>query len=169
MLGRDYPLAGDLFLHRREDPLLLLVDESCGIVGFNRDLLDQLLGKLEFGVADIELFNIEIRDRSNFLGVEELLQHHSTFRRANLDDVLLGPKGPLGQRATPGVEHGAKQQVVGLGTALVGRKEIRLVVVDRIDCVLRNKGNDVDRSPRLLLKRLQLIGGEEDELALSNS
>jgi hypothetical protein len=156
----------DLPLDGGEDALLLLVDEAGRVVGLGRDLLYQLLRELQLGRSHRGQVDVEIVERTHLVGIEQLLQHHAALRGADLHHVLLGAERPLGERAAARVLHRPQQQAVRLRAALVGRQEVRLVEIDRIDRPLGDEFDDVYRLPRRLGKRLQLLRGEENEAAL---
>ncbi len=65
--------------------------------------------------------------------------------------------GPLGQRAAAALAHRLGEQRVRLAAALVGREQVGLVVVQRVDRFLGNEGHDLDRRAAGLLERLQLL------------
>ena len=145
---RDDLPALDLPLHGRQDALLFLVDECAGVVAVGGDLLDDLLGQRQFGIAHRHQLDLQGLDGSHLVGIQQLLENQTIFGRANLDDVFLGSPGPFRQRAPVGVLHGPHEQAVRLGAALVRSQEVRLVEVERVDRVGRDKGHDVDRLPR---------------------
>jgi len=87
------------------------------------------------------------------------------FYRADLDHVLHRSPGPFGECAPTGLLHGATQQAVRFAAALVGRQVVRLVEVDRVDRLLGNERNDVDRMARFGLERY--LRGAMDLLTVS--
>ena len=81
---------------------------------------------------------------------------------AQQDQVLLAARGVLSRAPTaPGRLHRLGQQAVRPLAALVGAEVVRLVEVDGSTLSSRDELGDLDGVGRLLLERLQLLGGEE--------
>ena len=57
---RDDFLAGDLPLDGGEDALFFFVDKRCWVIRLGRNLLDDLLGQSELGVADGHQLDLKV-------------------------------------------------------------------------------------------------------------
>ncbi|MCY1297376.1 hypothetical protein D3C72_1340280 [compost metagenome] len=109
---------------------------------------------------------MQFRDTAHFIGEQQLLEHQPAFDRPDLHDMRFALGGPLGDGAAPGPGHGFAQQAVRLAAALVRRDEIGLVVVQRIDALLRNERDDIDHVAGAFFQRLEFVGREGHEAAL---
>jgi hypothetical protein len=70
-----------------------------------------------------------------------LLEYQAALDRTDLHDMGFALGGPLGNGTATGLGHRLAQQAGRLAAAFVGRDEIGLVVVQRIDALLGNEGN----------------------------
>jgi len=97
-----------------------------------------------------------------------LVKDQSICGGTHLHDVLFGLPSPFGQGASAGLLHRVAQQGIRFRSALVGRKEVGLVVEERVDRAKGNEGNDLNDVAASLFQILQFFPGEKDEVVLLN-
>ncbi len=79
--------------------------------------------------------------------------------------VCLALVVPACERAAAAREQGALQQAVRLAAAFVRSNEVRPVVVDGIDRLVRNEREDFNEMTGAFFQRLEFVRGEYHELA----
>src|SRR5581483_12314447 len=99
--GQRDLLAGDFLVDRRLNARLHLVAVSTWIEGVASALFDQFARQLQFAVAHLRLRDVELLDRADLIGVEQLLHDQSILDRPQHHDVLLAARGPAPDRAQP--------------------------------------------------------------------
>ena len=162
-------LALHLAVDVGQHPLLHLVLVFARLEGLAGDLIDQLVGQLQLGVAHLgHVGHRHLGDVPHLVGVQQLLHHQAVAAGGRTDhhQVLLAPGGVAGQRRPPALAHHLGQQVVRLLPALLRRHVIRLVEVDRVHLVQRDELGDVHRLAGPFLQGLQLVGREHHVLVL---
>jgi hypothetical protein len=162
LVGDDDLLAGDLLVDRRQHALFLFVLVFARVVAVGRGLLDQLQRELQFGLLDVDLFDVQVAHRAHLVGVQQLLQDQPVFAGAHLHHVLFALPDPARQCAAAAFLHRRDQQPVRLAAALVGHQVVGLVVVDRVDRAHRDERDNVDGVPRRFFQRLQFRRREGD-------
>ena len=143
-----------------------LVHVVLGMELVGGDLLDELHGQLQLRLLHGGVAHRHFRERPHLVRVVEDLHDEAALDGPHQRQVLLAPRGPLRQRAAPGLAHRFREQPVRLLAALVGPEVVRALEVDRVHPRQRDELGDLDRLARLLRHGLDLVFGEDDVLVL---
>ena len=98
----------------------------------------------------------------------ELLHHQPFSGGPQQHQVVLAPRGVLGEGGLAGVLHGVGEERVRLVASLVRPQVVRPLEVDRVHRVLGHELADLDPVGGLLVDRLQLLVGEGHVLVLGD-
>ncbi len=120
----------------------------------------------QLGVLDRHLRDRAHLPRCAARPIVELLHDEDAVHRPHQHQILLASRRVLAQRRAAGVLERLGEQPVGSLATLVGAEEVRLLEVEAVHLGEGNELVDVDGVRGLLVERLDLLGREDDVLAL---